>query len=663
MSKNQCTTLILLYLFLQITSVEVFAKEDSSRENSASKDALATEYAYQVTNNARNNPESALAIATKALGYFAKENYPKEKATVLNESSYALYFLARYPESMQRAKEAEVFAREYGLRNAQFRAIGLQANVLQAIGAYPESLSLYQKALTFYRSTADLPMQGGILRNIANTYFAADDYESALIFYRQAEGHAVTERDRAAVNLGIGNSFSEHLKFDLANEHFNLALQQYRSASDLLGEELALSGLATLFRKQEKNQDSIELLELVIASSRKGGRLFRVSNLLNQKAFALINLEEFEPALRSADEALRLAKQIGDTPGVEYALRAKLKVYEKQELFNEFLSTLKEANDLSEKITGKEKKLRLEVMKVLHDLESKDHEINLLKAENAFKQALIDNQMLTYITFVIGFLLLFSAYGFFIYLRIQRRKLNAQLKISQELEELDKLKTQVLANTSHELRTPLNGIIGMAELLLDDDMNETEEMRREHIKIIAKSGSRLLRLIEDILDLTQLQAKRVSINSEQFQIKPLLSQVCQLLEPLALKKDLRLSYSVVPDSLKVNADKGRIHQVLVNLIGNAIKFSQSGVVEIEVKADLDRAIISVKDQGPGISDDNLALIFEPFGQVDGGFNRDNEGTGLGLPITKELLLLHNSELQIETQLGKGTRFFFNLPQR
>ena len=233
---------------------------------------------------------------------------------------------------------------------------------------------------------------------------------------------------------------------------------------------------------------------------------------------------------------------------------------------------------------------------------------------------------------------------------------------NQELKRLDGLKDEFLANTSHELRTPLNGIIGIADSLIDGVTGPLSESTIFNLETITTSGRRLSHLVNDILDFSQLKHKSIELQLKPLDLRAIAQVVLNLSKPLIGDKDLQLINAIPPDFIAVNADENRVQQILHNLIGNGIKFTESGLVEVSAKIVEDFVAITVTDTGIGIPEDKLSRIFESFEQADGSTAREYGGTGLGLAIAKQLIELHHGTVEVESEVGKGSRFTFTLPR-
>lgn len=229
------------------------------------------------------------------------------------------------------------------------------------------------------------------------------------------------------------------------------------------------------------------------------------------------------------------------------------------------------------------------------------------------------------------------------------------------LQRINQLKDEFLANTSHELKTPLNGIIGIAESLVDGVTGQLSKQTLYNLSLIVSSGKRLTQLVNDLLDFSQLKHKTIELNIKPVGMREIANVVLRLSQPLVGIKDLQLINKIDSSLPPVNADENRLQQILHNLVGNAIKFTPSGTVEVSAAVVNNELEITVADTGIGIPSDKLDRVFESFEQVDGSIAREYGGAGLGLAITKQLVQLHGGRIWVESTLGIGSRFTFTLP--
>jgi signal transduction histidine kinase len=246
--------------------------------------------------------------------------------------------------------------------------------------------------------------------------------------------------------------------------------------------------------------------------------------------------------------------------------------------------------------------------------------------------------------------------------RIRQRTAEIEA-VNVELREATRHKSQFLANMSHELRTPLNAIIGFSEVLLDPSLNVTDEERTQFLTDILNSGKHLLNLINEVLDLAKIEAGRMELQVESVLLQETLDSVQSIMRPLATKKGI--DFQVISDNGigPMPLDAARIKQVLLNLVGNAIKFTpERGRVWVRTTIDEGVVRTEVGDTGPGIPPEDHERIFLEFQQAKiEGISGKPEGTGLGLALAKKFVEMHGGKLWVESELGKGSRFFFTLP--
>jgi PAS domain S-box-containing protein len=230
-----------------------------------------------------------------------------------------------------------------------------------------------------------------------------------------------------------------------------------------------------------------------------------------------------------------------------------------------------------------------------------------------------------------------------------------------EAMQATQAKSRFLANMSHELRTPLNAVLGYAELILDSVYGEAPDKMRGVLRRIESNGRHLLGLINDVLDLSKIEAGQLTLSLTDYSLRDVIQTVFSAVEPLATEKRIALKIDVAPELPPGRGDERRLAQVLLNLVGNAIKFTDIGEVLIEGSSANGSFNVAVRDTGPGISQADQAKIFEEFQQADNSITRKKGGTGLGLAISKRIIEMHGGRIWVESQLGQGSMFSFTLP--
>ena len=233
----------------------------------------------------------------------------------------------------------------------------------------------------------------------------------------------------------------------------------------------------------------------------------------------------------------------------------------------------------------------------------------------------------------------------------------------RQLEVASRHKSDFLASMSHELRTPLNAILGFIELILDQIYGEVPGDLQEPLADIQASGKHLLRLINNVLDLAKIEAGRMELALAEYSVQDTVESVRQTLKPLAAEKGLEFLVTVPPDLPFAHGDPGRITQCLMNLAGNSLKFTKAGKVEISVEQQGERLVFRVADTGIGIAPDKITSLFTEFKQTDATIAGEYGGTGLGLSISRKFVEMHGGRIWVESELGSGSTFVFELPLR
>jgi signal transduction histidine kinase len=246
-------------------------------------------------------------------------------------------------------------------------------------------------------------------------------------------------------------------------------------------------------------------------------------------------------------------------------------------------------------------------------------------------------------------------------LKVQERTAEL-LRANERLEELDRLKSQFLATMSHELRTPLNSIIGFTGILRQGFAGPVNDEQKKQLGLVFSSAKHLLSLINDLLDLSRIEAGKVEIEREAFNFVDVMEEVAETLQPMARQKNLNLIVDVPGTELDMLGDRKRSFQILLNLANNAVKFTERGEVKMTARIERDKLRVCVADTGIGIKPEQMGMLFEAFRQLDGTAKRIYEGTGLGLHLCRKLLTLMQGEIAVESEFGKGSRFTFVIPR-
>jgi len=239
---------------------------------------------------------------------------------------------------------------------------------------------------------------------------------------------------------------------------------------------------------------------------------------------------------------------------------------------------------------------------------------------------------------------------------------NVELEVqSRQVEEANRLKSEFLSNMSHELRTPLNSVMALSRVLMIQAKDKLSKEEINYLEIIERNGKQLLSLINDILDLSRIEAGRMDIKPKLFSIVLTIETIMERLEPMGEEKGIDLNQEIQDNLPQIESDEQKVHKILQNLMGNAVKFTEKGHVTISARSDTDKFYIEVADTGIGMSNEDLSYIFEEFRQIDGSSARPYEGTGLGLAIAHKTAKILGGDLSVKSAPGKGSTFILTLP--
>ncbi len=556
-----------------------------------------------------------------------------------------------------------------------------QANLLSNIGlAYFDmynmelALEYYQKAKAIYETSGSAQDKADILHNIAGIYIRLSRYDSALELYRQvlAVFQQLDDKDGVAQAYGnMGVAYDESGQEQLALHYHQLALRYYQSVNDayqlstrhnnLANLNLKIGELDTaLYHAQSAQDFAIEAdnKSLLLAALHV---LAKIQLVQGDLMGAKTNLEKSISLAKEYKSEMR----VKDGLGIEALLSAG---------FGDF----KEAIRLHQKFVDYQRTLTSEeILKALNVFHSQseatrlNQEIKQLKQDRNLQELQIEKRSQFTILLAIVVVLVLIC-GIAIYRRAVEKKAKVQLAeqveqrtqelqlVAQELRAANEVKSQFLANISHEIRTPLTAILGQTDDLING-LYEPQQLQDE-LFVIKKHSDHLKDLINDVLDLSKIEANRLELNLTKFDLIQLLNDVYTMSHAQASHKGLFLVFdNQLEDSFWVKLDLMRVKQILINLLTNAIKFTQQGRVTLSVINTDTGVQFTITDTGIGMTAEQLKMVFECFQQGDNTISRRFGGSGLGLSLSQQLAMMMGGYISVLSEQGKGSEFTFNLP--
>lgn len=515
--------------------------------------------------------------------------------------------------------------------------------------------------------TKNLKKMGEAKFNIGNTYFEEGRYQRAKTYYTESMG-LFMGANRGADNRKINEKLAalyvklaqtcKNLGEDAeAIYHAEQADRLSRELGDKNSQALANANFGTLYKLENNVPKALEYHQKALENFEAVGNDFDKITELKNVGELFLESGDVEKAEVYLKEAKKTAETINSSEQLKETYLSLSKSAEKRGNEKEALLFYREYERLKDSLQKEREAQQMKLRDASYEVQKRQAEIEKLHLARLKQQ---NFQIFTMGGMGLLFLLFFS---FWQRSRYQQQKKEAALEQQRtaELQKLDQMKDQFLANTSHELRTPLNGIIGLAESLCSGIAGKLPAEAVDNLNVITRSGRRLSNLVNDILDFSKIRNNDLHLNVRPIDLYAATDVVLALSRPLIESKSLVLHNEISKDTPLVDADEDRLQQILHNLIGNAIKFTEEGVITIKAEEKDDFLAISVIDTGIGIPEDKHEAIFHAFSQGDGTIAREYGGAGLGLSVSRQLIELHGGSIRLNSKEGEGSCFTFTLP--
>ena len=610
----------------------------------------------------RHDTARAIALAGLALQRTNARTEPAIIATLRNDRAFALFMAGEGAQALTEAVETESFADKHQLPAARGRALMIQGYVYRQVNLPDQALLLQQRALRDYEQVDDPERRGWVLKTLATLLIETRQFAQVELYIqqldalKQAHPELPSLAGAAAEVRGLRSSLQQ--QHEQALQHYQQALQFAEQANDAIGVHVFHAAIGHELLLLNRYSEALRYAEQGLTLMQASGSSSRDVNLLRIKANALAALTRTDEASTLLLSLVDKATQRQDHPNLAILWDDLYQLEKKRQQWPLALHYLERARAAAQALTDENSSRRIALLSAAFNSERQNRQIELLQAENRVQQLELERQQQQLIAGISVALFLLGAASFFYLRRQHQHELQRQQQLNSKLRELDAIKDRMLANTSHELRTPLNGIVGLSDLLLAEELEPTV---REQVELIADSGRRLTRVVTDLLESARLSEGQIRLQLQPVPLSDLVRHALQLCSPLAQHKQLLLKDTLPAGLPEVMVDPARVEQVLINMLNNAIKFTDHGTISIAAEPTGSFLKVMVNDTGIGIPADMQDRIFESFFQVDASPSRRYEGTGLGLAICKQLVEMHGGEIGVIASEGKGSSFWFTLP--
>ena len=595
-------------------------------------------------------------------------------------------------ESNQGNYQSAIYWHQKGLKlSDSLGLIDTKIKALNNLGLEHRRLDDYRQASDYYLSALGLANKIDdkasyviAANGLGNIQYILGNYEEALHRFRECLSYEQKRNNLqgVAINLNnIGNVFFRRAEIDKAMEYFLLSLEVNREAGSERGVAICYSDLAQVYRFKQEYPKALNYFLLSLELNEKIGDLHYLTTSYINVAEVYVMIDNYEQAMFYIEKGIAAAEQNNSLALLQRAYQLIYQINKDKGRAAEALRYFEKANAISDSILNNTVSRTVIQMQTLYDRERSESQIALLRHQKELAELQMRDQKLINWIGIVGIVVLFIALLVGIYLfrlkshsnkLLQNQKEEvekAQHELSlyadklliakEEAERHNALKSQFLANMSHEIRTPMNSIIGFADIL--EKLIDDPQMRA-YLDSIRSSSRSLLLLINDILDLSKIEADKLQIKNEPLDLRQLFQEIKQLFSLQLTEK--QLSFDIYVDEKlpkMVFLSETRMRQVLFNLVGNAIKFTNKGGIHLQLftsgaKSPLSNDIhLVIKDTGIGIAADGLDKIFEAFYQHHENVSQYS-GTGLGLAITQRLVTAMKGSISVVSELGKGTTF-------
>jgi len=573
------------------------------------------------------------------------------------------------------------YAKQQGNRKRIADGSYQKALVYDNRGDFDKSSEIYYDILKIYQELGDTYSVALVQNALGDQLKENNKLSDAIENYTKAlETFAAMDkkRDMAHAYYNLGEAYTQKEVYDQALDFYNKALEIDLQIGDLWGIAYDYESIGEVHQLNKNHEEALSVHLEALKIREQLGQKMGLTESHYHVGDDYLELKNYQKAKYHLETAVSIAENIDAKVVVEKAYKSLSDLYtatgdhKSASLIKDKYITVKDS------LLNETKLKQIEELQIKFDTEKKQDDIVALQKDAEIKDLSLERQRAIR-NLIIGLsaaTLLLAYVLFNRYRRKQKEKETAEKKQRQideerqktliekqrveELQKIDRLKDEFLANTSHELRTPLNGIIGLSESLKDGAAGPLTSKAIENLDMIANSGKRLSHLVNDILDFSKLKNQDLTLILSPVDMHSVVNIILKLSEPLVKDKKLKLINSIPNTVSLVEADENRVQQILHNLIGNAIKFTEKGQIEITAEEKGNTITFSISDSGIGIPLEKLEDIFKSFEQKDGSTQREFGGTGLGLSVTKQLVELHGGSMNVVSEVGKGSTFSFTL---
>jgi len=614
-------------------------------------------------------PETARAYFNRALVLSEKNEFKNHTASCLIGIGECLTNKELYKQALNSFLQAIKYYVEINDELGVAKCYNFIGNNFEYLNSLDKSMEYYFKALEGYKALNHELGVASVYNGLGDLNFNQENYKKAHEYYLKSfkiYKELNYKKGLSYAYTNIGNAVSELGKYDEGIENYYKSLTLLKELNSIRGLAVTYNNIGDGFSDKGDYDNAFYYFNKAISICEQENYKLLIPLVYSNMSETSLRMNKNEDAVFYSTKSLNYSKD-ESLKYVEYENFNHLaNAYEKLRDFKKALQNEKIYKQYSDSIFNTKKYEQVAELEVLHDYENQEKKISsLIKNEEIRSLQLSYRKILSVILVSLSFFFFVLTFYLFKVIKGNKKAYKLLSCEKERAEESDQLKSAFLANMSHEIRTPMNAIMGFSELLKDSDLEK--EKRSHFVDIINKSGDRLMAIINDIMDISKIESDQLQLELNEVNINKTLTEIVEIhreSSQLLLKKnlDLKLNLPTLNEDIYLMTDENRFTQIINNLIGNALKFTNSGYVEVgynvinsEGKTNIE---FYVKDTGCGIEKDKFKLVFDRFSQA--GEKDFKTGNGLGLSICKGLMNLLGGDIWLESEFGKGTTFYFNL---
>jgi len=617
-----------------------------------------------IVHNRLGNYNQAINYYKRSLHFWEETGDQKMKAGTLINMGNIHHNRSQYVEALDYFRQGERICNEIGEKGFLGNALVNMGMVYASLGDFQKAIFVLEGGLKIQRELGNKRHTANALIHIGDVYWDMAEYSSALEYYKSALEiyEAIGSKDEQSIALvNVSGEYARQKRFDEALDYAFRAKDLAEQTGTKAGMSIAFDAIGKIFKDKGDYQQAKEYYQRSLELNQELGRKGGVADALQNLCDIAISQGDYQRGMDFGKQALQISRETGNIKTMSTIAESLYKACKSAHVYDKALSYFElfvEMRDSLQRTENQKAIIRYQVnadyekQKAVDDLE---HEKRLAIEEQKKRS----QQRLS---IAVGTGMLLAAVLALVTLnrlRVTRRQKTIIEDQKKRVEQSEKYKEQFLANMSHEIRTPMHAISGMVKIL---ERNTHPPSQDAYLKAMRTNADNLVVILNDILDLSKIEAGKLDIESIPMNPAAAVENVAQILQYKAEEKGLALTYQIeagVPSL--VMGDPTRLNQILINLVGNAVKFTEKGNIDIHLGRDNDWLKFSVKDTGVGIPKEKQEHIFEAFEQAKDSTSRQYGGTGLGLNIARQLVELQQGKLWVESEEGKGSTFYVELP--